>query len=121
MKIGIMLRHYDQHGGGVKVYTKGLLPELLALGTSHEFVLIYQNPSLVGNYRNFSNVREIAAKSKSKLIWDQVAVSRVAESEQLDLIFNPKYSLPLRVKCKTVLQMKYLPLPLRTCLRRLLI
>jgi hypothetical protein len=44
MKIGIMLRHYNQHGGGVWVYTRNLLRELLALETPHEFVLFYRDP-----------------------------------------------------------------------------
>lgn len=102
MKIGIMLRHYDQHGGGVKVYTQGLLSEMLAMNTPHEFVLVYQNPKLIGTYSKFSHVHELAVKSKFKLIWDQVAMNRVAEREKLDLIFNPKYSLPLMADCKNV-------------------
>ncbi len=43
MRIAIMLRHIDQHGGGVLVYTRNLLRELLALDTSHEFVFMYQD------------------------------------------------------------------------------
>ena len=52
MRIGVMLRHYDQHGGGVKVYTQRLLRALFDLGSDHEFVLLYRNPSLVGTYRD---------------------------------------------------------------------
>ena len=102
MKIGIMLRHYNQHGGGVKVYTQGLLREMLAIDTPHEFILVYQDPKLIGTYSKFSHVRELAVKSQFKLTWDQVAMNRVAEKEKLDLIFNPKYSLPLMANCKNV-------------------
>ncbi len=102
MKIGIMLRHYSQHGGGLQEYTKGLLPKLLALASSHEFVLMYQNSKLPGSYCNFKNVREISVNSQPKLVWDQVAVNRIASREKINLIFNPKYSLPLMAKCKTV-------------------
>jgi len=39
-EIGIMLRHYDQHGGGVKVYTENLLRNLLPMASKHEIVLL---------------------------------------------------------------------------------
>ena len=32
MRIGIMLRHYEQHHGGVKIYTENLLPRLFQAG-----------------------------------------------------------------------------------------
>lgn len=116
MKIGIMLRHYEQHGGGVKVYTHNLLPELLAMNTQHEFVLLYSNPELVGTYSEKENVREIAIKAPHIFMWDQIAVRWAERREKLDLIFNPKYSIPLTAKCKTVyvshgLNQFVLPLP----------
>ena len=45
-----MLRHYDQHGGGVRVYTQRLLQAMLELRTGHEFVFLYRNPALIGTY-----------------------------------------------------------------------
>jgi glycosyltransferase involved in cell wall biosynthesis len=116
MKIGIMLRHYEQHGGGVKVYTQNLLRELLKLNTQHEFVLLYRNPKLIGTYGDHDHVREIAIKTSSIFMWDQVAVRWVEKREKLDMIFNPKYSIPLTAKCKTVyvshgLNQFVLPLP----------
>ncbi len=102
MKIGIMLRHYSQHGGGVKVYTENLLREMLSLDTQHEFVLIYRDPKLIGTYNSHSNVRELAVKAHSVLTWDQIAVRQVEKKEGLDLIFNPKYSVPLLASCPTV-------------------
>jgi glycosyltransferase involved in cell wall biosynthesis len=102
MKIGIMLRHYNQHGGGVWVYTRNLLRELLTLDTAHEFVLFYQDPKLVGTYAHRDGVREIAVEAPSAFIWDQLAMWRAEQKEHLDLLFNPKYSLPLMVSCRTV-------------------
>lgn len=102
MRIGIMLRHYDQHGGGVWVYTRNLLREMLALDTPHEFVLIYQDPKFVGTYGNGDRIREISVKAPNIVLWDQLAVPRVERREKLDLIFNPKYSLPLMARCPTV-------------------
>jgi hypothetical protein len=62
MKIGVMLRHMGQHGGGVLVYTHNLLREMLALDTPHEFVLLYQEPSWLGSFSNGrkGRVRELA-------------------------------------------------------------
>ena len=102
MKIGIMLRHFDQHNGGVKNYTNYLLNELFALDSSHEFVLIYRNPKHLGTYKNFKNVREIAVNIPSRLLWDQIAVPYIQKKEKLDIIYNPKYSIPLFLNCPSV-------------------
>jgi glycosyltransferase involved in cell wall biosynthesis len=102
MQIGIMLRHYTQHGGGVWVYTHNLLRELLALRTPHEFVLFYRDPKLVETYANKAGVCEIALKAPSTFLWDQLAMWRAEKREQLDLLFNPKYTLPLLAACRTV-------------------
>jgi glycosyltransferase involved in cell wall biosynthesis len=114
MRIGIMLRHYDQHGGGVSVYTHNLLCELMALDTAHEFILAYQNPKWVGTYGDGNRVREVAVETPSLLLgdklirrrmdgflWDQLAMRNIARREKLDVIFNPKYSLPLGTRCRT--------------------
>lgn len=116
MKIGIMLRHLDQHGGGVKVYTQNLLRNLLPMAPHHEFVLIYQDPRLVGSHNGMEHVREIVIPFPSVFLWDQVAVRMAESREKLDVIFNPKYSIPLTARCKTVyvshgLDWAVLPLP----------
>ena len=110
-----MLRHYDQHGGGVKVYTHNLLREFASIETEHEFVFIYRNSARVGTYSNGNRVRELAIeiprlfpgdrlirKRLDDFLWDQFAMPTVEKRERLDIIFNPKYSLPLRAKCRTV-------------------
>jgi glycosyltransferase involved in cell wall biosynthesis len=101
MKIGIMLRHLDQHQGGVMVYTKNLLRALFAINTEHEFVLMYQNPEHIGTYARY-NVREIAVPMPTRFGWDQVAVRLMESREKFDVIFNPKYSAPLLAHCPTV-------------------
>jgi O-antigen biosynthesis alpha-1,2-mannosyltransferase len=102
MRIGIMLRHFDQHRGGVKNYTNYLLNELFSLNSSHEFVLIYNNSKFAGAYKHFSNVREIAVNISSRLLWDQIGVPLVQKKEKIDIIYNPKYSIPLNVNCPSV-------------------
>ena len=102
MKIGIMLRHYEQQEGGVKVYTKKVLPLLFSLGPQHQYLLIYQNPKLLGTYSNYPNVEEVAASMPGTVTWDQIAVPWVARKHNLDIIFNPKFTVPFISKAKTV-------------------
>jgi glycosyltransferase involved in cell wall biosynthesis len=104
VKIGVMLRHMGQHGGGVLVYTHDLLREMLALDTPHEFVLLYQEPSWLGSYNNGNGgrVRELALGKAPTTMWDQWLVPQAEKKEKFDLIFNPKYSLPLLSRSRTV-------------------
>ena len=102
MKIAIMLRHYEQQEGGVKVYTKKLLPLLFSLGREHRYVLIYQNPALIGTYAGFDNVEEVCASMPGTVTWDQIAVPWVARKSKVDLIFNPKFTVPFFTHAKTM-------------------
>ena len=102
MRIGIMLRHYDQHGAGVKVYTQRLLRALLDLESGHEFVFLYRNPSLIGTYRGESAVEEVALPARSVLTWDQIAVPGAVRRMGIELLYNPKYSIPLAAGCPAV-------------------
>ena len=102
MRIGVMLRHYDQHGGGVKVYTSRLMRALLDLRTEHEFVLLYRNPALLGTYAGERGVEEVALAGRSVLGWDQLAVPEAVQRHGIDVLFNPKYSIPFRARCRTV-------------------
>jgi glycosyltransferase involved in cell wall biosynthesis len=97
-----MLRHYDQHGGGVRVYTRRLLRALLDLRSEHEFVLLYRNPGLVGTYSGDQGVEEVALPARSFLGWDQLAVPAAVRRHGIDLLFNPKYSIPLLAPCPSV-------------------
>jgi hypothetical protein len=85
-----MLRHYDQHGGGVKVYTSRLMRALLDLQTEHEFVLLYRNPALLGTYAGEQGVEEVALPGRSILAWDQLAVPEAVQRHGIDVLFNPK-------------------------------
>ena len=102
MRIGVMLRHYDQHMGGVRVYTRKLLEALLELRTGHEFVFLYRNPALVGTHAGLPQVQEAALSARTFLGWDQLAVPRAVRRHGIDLLFNPKYSIPLRAPCPSV-------------------
>jgi glycosyltransferase involved in cell wall biosynthesis len=101
MRIGIMLRHYEQQDGGVKVYTRSVLPHLFALPSAHQYVLIYQSPRLIGTYAGYGNVEELAIGIPGTVSWDQLAVPYIARKKHLDLIFNPKITVPFFTAAKT--------------------
>jgi glycosyltransferase involved in cell wall biosynthesis len=102
MRIGIMLRHYDQHGGGVRVYTHQILRAMLDLRSSHEFVFLYRNSALIGTYKEDPQVTEVALPGRSILRWDQLEVPAAVRKHQIDVLYNPKYSIPIFADCATV-------------------
>jgi glycosyltransferase involved in cell wall biosynthesis len=102
LRIGIMLRHLDQHPGGVLVHTRNLLRELFRLGGPHRFYPLYQNPRRVGSNIDPMVAREWALALRPRTLWDQLAVPLAQRLERLDVIFNPKYSIPLATRCPCV-------------------
>ncbi|MGH8137461.1 MAG: glycosyltransferase family 4 protein [Steroidobacteraceae bacterium] len=96
-----MLRHFDQHGGGVRTYTTQLLPALFAVAQNQHFVLLFRNPRLLGTYAAYSQVTEIHVPGSSVLAWDQWHVPAAARRLGIDVLFNPKYSIPLNARCST--------------------
>lgn len=97
-----MLRHFEQHEGGVMEYTKRLLGEFFSKYPDHEYLLLYKNLGDTGTFGKLDNVREIVCESRSRFVWDQLVVPRVVRAEQPDVVFNPKYSLPLLIDCPGV-------------------
>jgi glycosyltransferase involved in cell wall biosynthesis len=102
MRIGVMLRHYEQHSGGVRVYTQELLERLLNGESEHEFVLMYQNPGHVGMYAGRPGVQEVAVRLPGGVLWDQLAVPWLARRHRVDVIFNPKFTVPFLTHRPTV-------------------
>jgi len=102
VRIGVMLRHYDQHPGGVRVYTRKLLEAMLAVSSGHQFVMLYRSSSLLGTYAGHEGVEEAALPARSVVWWDQWAVPAAVGRHRVDVLFNPKYSIPLRAGCPAV-------------------
>jgi glycosyltransferase involved in cell wall biosynthesis/uncharacterized membrane protein YbhN (UPF0104 family) len=96
--VGIMLRHFEQKDGGVRVYTRSVLPALFARAPQHRFIVMYQNPKLVGTYRRFRNVREVVIGVRGSVLWDQLGVPWCVLREGIDVLFNPKFTVPLLVR-----------------------
>lgn len=102
MRIGVMLRSIDEKGG-VGVYTRNIIAELLKLDRKNEYLLLYRNPANIGLFSTYSHVTERLVKGSNKALWDQLAVPYTCKRENIDLIFHPKFTVPLLAPCRTVM------------------
>jgi glycosyltransferase involved in cell wall biosynthesis len=102
MRIAVMLRSIDEKGG-VGVYTRNIVTELLRLDRKNEYVLLYRSRDNLGLFAAHANVKERWLKGANKAFWDQVAVPLACRQERADLVFHPKFTVPLLAPCKTVM------------------
>ena len=104
MRIGVMLRHLGEPGG-IGVYTTNVLNALFAVDRENQYVALYPDARFLGSYSRFPNVQEQVLRAPNKLWWDQISVPCFARARALDVIYNPKLSVPLWTRCRTVLVM----------------
>lgn len=97
-----MIRNLNERGG-INVYTVNLIENILKQNTADEFIFIYNDKKFLGRYSSYHNVKEFYIKAKSKIVWDQIKVRQILRKEKVDIIFNPKLSIPLFTKAKKVL------------------
>ena len=98
MKIAIMMRCMDQDSG-LRSYVEGLVETMLQLDERNTYLLFYRNTKSLGRFSSYENAREILLEATHKFLWDQVAVPYRAWREEADVIFNPKFSVPLVSHC----------------------
>ena len=104
MKIAIMVRNLGEQGG-IGVYTSNLLKALFELDRNNQYVLLHPGPSHCGRFEEAPNVTNIVLPARNRLLWDQVTVPAYVDQDGIDIVFNPKLSIPLRTKAKKVLVM----------------
>lgn len=102
MKIGLMLRHLGQPGG-IGIYTANIVKALLTVDTRNQYYLMYRDTAHMGSFGHSPNVTEVVIDAPTRFWWDQVAVPRFARQMNIDIVFNPKLSIPLNTRSKTVL------------------
>ncbi len=102
MRIGIMLRALDEHGG-IAVYTRNLVRELVDIDRDNHYVLFYRSGQHVGTFAGHDNVTERLVRGPGKAFWDQIAIPVACWRENLDLILHPKFTVPLLAPCKAVM------------------
>ena len=92
--IGVMGRLLDQ-SDGLGGYGRHLLHHLLLLDRDSRYVIFLASPATQGLFSGLPNAETRIVPCRSRLIWDQVLVPRLARRLGVDLLFNPKFSLPL--------------------------
>jgi glycosyltransferase involved in cell wall biosynthesis len=102
MRIGMMLRAFDEKGG-VGVYTRNLVRELLDIDGTNDYVLFYRNVANMGRFAHYENVTERLVWAPNKAFWDQIAIPYACWRERVDLVFHPKFTAPLLAPCKAVM------------------
>jgi glycosyltransferase involved in cell wall biosynthesis len=102
MRIGIMLRPIDEKGG-IGVYTRNITQELLDLDGENQYVLFYRTPSKLGTFARYENVQERLIHASRKAVWDQISIPRACAKEKVDVLFHPKFTVPVYAPCKSVM------------------
>jgi len=104
LHIAVMLRALDEHGG-IAVYTRNILEELLRLDDSSRYTLLYSSPENVGRYADRPNVTERFLPAFNSLAWDQAAVPRALARSGADVVFHPKFTVPLATSVPSVMML----------------
>jgi glycosyltransferase involved in cell wall biosynthesis len=89
-----MARPLNQQDG-LGLYCRQVLRQLLIQDPTSRYVLFLAGTAGSEEFAKFSNATIHVMPSASKLWWDQVLVPRAARRFNVDLLFNPKFSLPL--------------------------
>jgi len=97
-----MLRTFDEKGG-IGVYSRNLVRELLSIDRTNQYVLFYRNPEHIGSYGRHDNVTERWVRGWNKAMWDQVAIPYACWREGVDVVFHPKFTVPFLAPCRTVM------------------
>ena len=99
--ICVMGRPLDQDDG-IGIYTSHLLRNVLALDAKSRYLILLRTPKHERSFEEFPNAETRVLPARSKTWWDQVVVPRAAKRAKADIIFNPKFSIPLLTGKPTV-------------------
>jgi glycosyltransferase involved in cell wall biosynthesis len=92
--IGVMARILDQEDG-LGIYAHRLLREILPLDPETRYLILLMTSKSQDLFRDCPNAEPHVLPASSKLYWDQITVTMAARRLGADLIFNPKFSIPL--------------------------
>jgi glycosyltransferase involved in cell wall biosynthesis len=96
-----MGRVLDQDDG-LGVYSANLLRQMLAIDTTSRYVALLRTPKSSSLFDEFPNVETQVIPAGRKSWWDQVTVPLAARRVGANIIFNPKFSVPLFTSIPTV-------------------
>jgi glycosyltransferase involved in cell wall biosynthesis len=104
MRIGIMLRAYEEKGG-VGVYTRNITRHLIEHAPQHEFFLYFCNRDSIEAYAGYPNAHARFVPARGKFLWDQVQIPRWFRRDRLDVLYHPKFTVPLACASKSVMML----------------
>ena len=104
MRIGIMLRAYEEKGG-VGVYTRNITRHLIEHAPQHDFFLYFCNQKSLDAYAAYPNAHARFIQPHGKFIWDQVSIPHMCRRDALDVLFHPKFTVPLLCASKSVMML----------------
>jgi glycosyltransferase involved in cell wall biosynthesis len=101
-----MGRVLEQLPDGLGLYCSHLLRNMILLDRRSRYVIWLRSAEHRELFRHFPNAETHVLAARSKLLWDQAAVPAAARRFGVDLIFNPKFSIPFATRrpCAFVLQ-----------------
>lgn len=99
--ICVMGRALDQLDG-LGVYSVNLLRHMMAQDLMSRYVILLRSERNALIFKECPNAEIHVIPSRSKIWWDQVLVPLAARRVDADIIFNPKFSLPLFSKRPSV-------------------
>jgi glycosyltransferase involved in cell wall biosynthesis len=102
MRIGVMLRAIDEKGG-IGVYARYITQELLHLDHQNKYILYYCNADNIGRFAHHNNVVERVLSAPNKIFWDQVRIPYACWKDRVDVVFHPKFTVPLFSSSKSVM------------------
>ncbi len=88
--------------GGIGEYTRNIVRALLRCDRTSEYLLVLAQKEDAGLFEQTPHAESVVSPARSRLLWDQVVVPRIARARAVDLIFNPKVTVPLVTAAKTV-------------------
>jgi len=101
MKIGINFHSSDRYISGVEYYSLGLIRNLLRIDNRNEYVVFTNQPSLLAD--NVPIAENLTIRSlrflktrPQRILWEHLALPRIAAEQDLDLLHCPHYICPLR-------------------------
>lgn len=93
-RVGVMGRCLQQPDG-LGIFANELLRRMFELDAGSRYVLLVEDPRAAERFRGYAHVEVHVLPGRNRLWWDQVQVARAARRLGLDVLFNPKFSLPL--------------------------
>ena len=101
----MMGRMLDQEDG-LGIYGLNLFRHLLAADPSTRYVIVLASAQHRDSLTAFPNAEVLVARVGRKVWWDQVTIARIARRVKADLIFNPKFSVPLLTRVPSIMVLR---------------